>query len=275
MQPELKGSGIWFSIPIFAQGESISSSRYRHTSDNRGDDSFVIVQWTQSCEGLFTNDKGTFKVPPGYAFIAIIPEKTSYHYPPKSKVPWVFDWFNVYGSIACEIFRKFRAEFGHIVPLPLGGAPAAAFRRLLSTLSNPEGAEGTNRRQVSIEAYSFVLEWWREASQGGSPEDGLDRAMRFCREHFREQLSVKRIAYETNMSREHFTRSFSQRFKETPGGVLRELRLNEANILLRDTRLPLGEVAVRSGFYSVRHMVRTFQRAYGKSPSQFRNRSKK
>ena len=64
-------------------------------------------------------------------------------------------------------------------------------------------------------------------------------------------------------------------FKETPGGVLRELRLNEANILLRDTRLPLGEVAVRSGFYSVRHLVRTFQRAYGKSPSQFRNRSKK
>jgi AraC family transcriptional regulator, arabinose operon regulatory protein len=269
MQPELKGRSIWFSIPIFAQNESISSPRYRHTSDNRGDDPFVIVQWTQSGEGLYTNEKGTFKVPPGYAFIAIIPEKSSYHFPPKSKVPWVFDWFNVYGSSACEIFRIFRGEFGHIVPLPLQGPAATAFRRLLATLSNPEGA---NRWQVSIDAYSFVLEWWREASQAGSPEDGLDRAMRFCREHFREQLSVKQIAYETNMSREHFTRSFSQRFKETPGGVLRELRLKEAGILLRETRLSLGEVAARSGFYSVRHLVRTFQRTYGKSPSQFRGR---
>ncbi len=100
----------------------------------------------------------------------------------------------------------------------------------------------------------------------------MERAIRLCSENFREQLSVKQIASETNMSREHFTRSFTERFKETPAALLRRLRLAEATTFLRDTRLPLSEVARRSGFYSLRHMMRTFQRVYGKSPSQYRRR---
>ncbi len=269
MKPEYKDS-IWFSIPIVGEKEVVSSPRYHWRCDDRGDDPFVIVQWTQSGEGIFSCETGTFKVPAGYAFVSIIPEDASYYYPPKSKEPWVFEWFNVYGSIACEIFRKFRSEFGPIVPLPIQSAAATSFRRLIASLSNPEGA---NRWQVSVEAYSFVVEWWREASQSGSLEDGLERAERFCRGHFREQLSVKQIASETNMSREHFTRTFSERFKETPAAFLRRLRLNEATTLLRDTRLPLAEVAMRSGFYSVRHMMRTFQRVHGKNPSEYRRRA--
>lgn len=270
MKPEFIGS-IWFSIPVFDAKETVSSPRYKWNCYDRGDDPFVIVQWTLSGEGIFECEKGTYKVPAGYAFVAIVSETSSYYYPPKAKEPWVFGWFNVYGSIACEIFRKFQSEFGPVVPLPLQSATATAFRRLITCLSNPEGP---NRWQVSIETYSLVLEWWREAShQTGTVDDGLERAIRFCREHYREQLSVKQIAYETGMSREHFSRRFTERFKETPAGFLRQLRLKEATIFLRDTRLPLREIAARSGFYSVRHMMRTFQRVYGKSPSQYRNRA--
>jgi AraC-like DNA-binding protein len=267
MKPELIG-GIWFSIPVFSAKETVSSLRYKYNNLDRGDDPFAIVQWTQSGEGVFVCERGTFKVPAGYAFVSVVPEVSNYYYPPKAKEPWVFEWFNVYGSMACEVFRKFQAEFGPVVPLPLQSATATAFRRLITCLSNPEGP---NRWQVSIETYSLVLEWWREAShQTGTVEDGLERALRFCQEHFREQLSVKQIAYETGMSREHFSRSFTERFKETPAGFLRRLRLNEATAFLRDTRLPLREIAIRAGFYSVRHMMRTFQRVYGTSPSQYR-----
>jgi len=269
MKPEYRDS-VWFSIPIFGEREAVTSHRYRWKCDDRGDDPFAIVQWTQEGEGVFVSERGTFKVPAGYAFVAIVPERSDYYYSPKGKQPWVFDWINVYGSVACEIFRKFRSEFGSVVPLPLQGAAAASFRGLLRTLSGPERA---NRWQVSKEAYSFVLEWWREASQSGTLEDGLERAERFCRGHFREQLSVKEIAYEINMSREHFTREFSQRFKESPAAFIRGLRLKEATTLLRDTRLPLSEVAMRSGFYSQRHMMRTFQRICGENPSQYRERS--
>jgi transcriptional regulator GlxA family with amidase domain len=57
---------------------------------------------------------------------------------------------------------------------------------------------------------------------------------------------------------------------KTPAAYLQQLRLGEAEGLLRDTHLPLREVALRSGFYSARHLMRTFQRVHGRSPSRLR-----
>ncbi len=48
--------------------------------------------------------------------------------------------------------------------------------------------------------------------------------------------------------------------RQPPAAFLRHLRVNEAATLLRETELPLHEVAMRSGFYSTRHLMRTFQR---------------
>ncbi|MEI9999828.1 MAG: AraC family ligand binding domain-containing protein [Verrucomicrobiota bacterium] len=121
MKPEYTGS-IWFSIPIFSECEVASSPRYRWKCYDRGDDPFVIIQWTRSGEGMFTCERGTFKVPPGFAFVAIVSEQSSYYYPPKGKEPWVYEWINIYGSTACDIFRKFQAEFGPVVPLSIQGS---------------------------------------------------------------------------------------------------------------------------------------------------------
>ena len=270
MKPEFQNS-IHFSVPIFKPEETVSSLRYRWNCRDHGTDPFVIIQWTLSGEGIFETEQGvTHVVPPGFAFIAIIPEGSRYYFPPKAKEPWTFGWINIYGAVACEVFRKFRTQFGCLVPLPLHSATAAVFRRLFTTLSQKE----PNRWQISAESYALALEWWREAShQTGTTEDSLERVVGFCREHFREQLSIKQIAHEVGMSREHFSRTFSARFKETPAAYLRRLRLNEAITFLRDTQIPPREVAARSGFYSVRHMMRTFQRAYGTSPLQYRSKA--
>jgi len=267
VKPEVLNS-IYCSVPIFKAEETVTTPRYRWNCRDHGTDPFVIIQWTLAGEGIFEDERGVARaVPPGYAFISIIPEGARYYYPPKGKQPWTFAWINIYGATACEVFRKFRAQFGNLVPLPPQSATAAVFRHLFATLSQKE----PNRRQISLECYGLALEWWREAShQTGTTEDSLERAVAFCKEHFREQLNVKQIAHEAGMSREHFSRSFVARFKETPAAYLRRLRLNEAGSFLRETRLPAREVAMRSGFYSVRHMMRTFQRAYGKSPVQFR-----
>jgi transcriptional regulator GlxA family with amidase domain len=165
---------------------------------------------------------------------------------------------------------KLQAEFGSVIPLVSRGAAAASLRRLLAKGARTESAD---RFQTSLQAYAFVLEWWREASQPtGGPEDRLARALRFSREHFREPLGVKELANEAGMSREHFSRIFTERTGETPSACLQRLRMNEATIFIRDTDLPLREIAMRSGFYSERHLMRTFQRVHGRSPSQYRRK---
>ena len=262
---------IEIAVPYSLRKGVVSHSRYRWNCWDRGKTPFVILQWTFSGEGVFEGRQGRFRVPADHAFIAIVPEHSTYYYPPEHREPWVFGWLNFYGFLACDLFRKFQTEFGPVIPLSSCGGAAASLRRLLMKSSR---VDALNRFQTSLQAYSFVLEWWREASQpkGGS-KDRLDRALRFSREHFREPLGVKELANEAGMSREHFSRIFTEQTGEAPSAFLRRLRIKEATIYIRESNLPLREIAMRSGFYSERHLLRTFQRIHGLNPSQYRGRS--
>lgn len=258
------------SVPYFVDRSSVSTPRYRWESWNRGEEPFVILQWTLSGEGIFEDERGKARVPPGHAFVSIVPERASYYYPPEGREPWVFGWVNFYGPLACTLFHAFRLQFGPVVFLSSRGAAATTLRRLKGQITR---GHQLDRWQAGLHAYTFLLEWWREASEPGKGSvEGLERAVRFCRDHFREQLGVKEIACESGLSREHFTRLFSKHMRETPAAFLRRLRLREAETFLLETTLPLEEVALRSGFYSMRHLLRTFQRAHKQNPSEFRRR---
>ena len=255
----------YFSADKFA-----TNARYRWDSASRGDTPFVILQWTLSGEGRYEDDRGIATVPKDHAFISIVPERSCYCYPPEAQEPWVFDWLNFHGRLSHQLFQALREEFGPVIPLASGGTASAALQRLIAAISKTKQSD---RWQASRHAYDFILEWWREVEQPpASAEAGLERAIRFCREHFREQHGIKEIAAEAGMSREHFSRLFSERLKETPAAYLRRLRLVEATTLLDQTRLPLAEIAFRSGFYSTRHFLQAFQRTFNENPTARRRR---
>ena len=264
--------GIELSVPYSQERESVSSARYRWNCWNRGKKPFVLVQWTHSGQGIFDCERGRVPVPADHAFIAVIPERSSYFYATEGGEPWVFSWINFYGTLSCTLFTMMQLEFGPVVAISPRGASATALRRLL-TRKTQSGEY--DRFQISGQAYNFFLEWWREASQPvGSAESRLVRAIRFSRENFREPLGVKQMAAEAGMSREHFSRVFTAFAGESPSASLQRLRLDEACMLLRETELPLREIAMRSGFYSERHLMRNFQRLLGSNPSQYRRFAK-
>jgi AraC-like DNA-binding protein len=257
-------------MPYFRAKDTVSTPRYHWNCHDRGAEPFVILQWTQSGEGIYENRRGAQHVPKDHAFLAILPERSSYYYPPNGREPWTFTWLNWYGSLACELFGRLQARFGPVLPLSARGAAAATLRRLMAAAAEPATSE---RSSVSLLSYAFTLEWWREAAAPtGGRENRFARAVQFCRERYREPLGVKEIAHEAGMSREHFTRIFAGEMRQSPAAFLRELRVNEASTLLRETELPLREIAMRSGFYSTRHLMRTFQRVHRVGPAAFRRR---
>lgn len=263
-------ANIDISVPYFQANETVSTTRYRWNCNDRGAEPFVILQWTHSGEGVHESRLGAQRVPKNHAFVAIVPEHSCYYYPPDATEPWVFSWMNWYGALACDVFRRFQARFGPVIPLSPRGAASAALRRLVTLSSRAAVPE---RLQVSLQSYAFALEWWREAAgPAGGSENRLSRAVQFCREHFREPLGVKEIAHEAGLSREHFSRVFVEQMDEPPAAFLRHLRVNEAAILLRETELPLREIAMRSGFYSTRHLMRTFQRVHRLGPAEYRRK---
>ena len=83
-------------------------------------------------------------------------------------------------------------------------------------------------------------------------------------------LGIRQVAADLGMHRSAFTRRFTAAIGQSPKVYLDRLRLNRAISLLSDPRLPMDEVALRSGFATGHGMAKVFHRLMGRQPGSFR-----
>jgi len=83
---------------------------------------------------------------------------------------------------------------------------------------------------------------------------------------------VRRLARVSGVSAAHFARSFKLAFGVPPHRYLLTCRIERAMALLRDTDLPVTEIAFQSGWESLGTFGRTVRDVTGDSPSEFRAR---
>lgn len=85
-----------------------------------------------------------------------------------------------------------------------------------------------------------------------------------------EAWPVERLAEVSGVSEAHFARSFKQAFGIPPHRYLLTRRIEQAAMLLRDTELPITEIAFATGWESLGTFGRTFRDITGKSPGALR-----
>jgi transcriptional regulator GlxA family with amidase domain len=89
-----------------------------------------------------------------------------------------------------------------------------------------------------------------------------------------EEWPVRRLARVSGVSEAHFARSFKEAFGVPPHRYLLTRRLERATALLRDTDLPITEIAFQTGWQSLGTFGRTFRDVTGESPGELRAREK-
>jgi len=85
-----------------------------------------------------------------------------------------------------------------------------------------------------------------------------------------EPVDLDTAAAQAGLSSFHFLRVFSRVFGLTPHQYLIRRRLGHAARLLADDTMPVTELAFHVGFGDLSNFVRSFGRAAGMSPTQFR-----
>ena len=89
-----------------------------------------------------------------------------------------------------------------------------------------------------------------------------------------EEWPVPRLASVSGVSEAHFARSFKEAFGIPPHRYLLTRRIERAVALLRDTDLPITEIAFQTGWNSLGTFGRIFRDITGESPSELRAREK-
>lgn len=89
-----------------------------------------------------------------------------------------------------------------------------------------------------------------------------------------EAWPVERLAGVSGVSEAHFARSFKQAYGLPPHRYLLTRRIERATALLRDTDLPITEIAFQTGWESLGTFGRTFRDVTGDSPGAVRERAR-
>jgi AraC family carnitine catabolism transcriptional activator len=84
--------------------------------------------------------------------------------------------------------------------------------------------------------------------------------------HIEHPLSLDELAQRTGVSPRQMERLFGKTLKTTPGRYYREARLVRARQLLRQTDMPVIDVAIATGFSSGSCLSRLYRQQFGSAP---------
>jgi AraC family transcriptional regulator of adaptative response / DNA-3-methyladenine glycosylase II len=96
------------------------------------------------------------------------------------------------------------------------------------------------------------------------------RALRLIQEGVLDEISVDELAERIGIGPRHLHRLFTKHVGASPIAVAQTRRLHFAKRLLDETDLPITQIALASGFGSLRRFNYTFQQTYGRAPRDLR-----
>lgn len=98
--------------------------------------------------------------------------------------------------------------------------------------------------------------------------------LEYIHEHYRENLTLDRLAKTVNFSREHFSRLFKETFGKTFLTYLNDYRLYCAFPEIVNSHKTIEAISIAHGFPSSKALIKQFKAAYHETPMHYRkNRS--
>jgi len=98
----------------------------------------------------------------------------------------------------------------------------------------------------------------------------IESALAYIAKHISERLTLRGVSREVYLSPSHFSRLFVQKVGIHFNEYVLARRIEAAQALLAETRLPIEFIAMKIGFCSASYFSQTFKRLTGKTPRAYR-----
>lgn len=152
--------------------------------------------------------------------------------------------------------------------LPAGACPSSLFSELLEGIEAP-GPEA--ERKCSATAYEILLEIAFRGNEEGKSKDSGEAVFQALQRHFADPgFGVAQLESLLQIHRSTLFRHCRRRYGRSPTDLLNQLRIERGAALLRDTSLPITEVALLSGFADANYFSKAIRRRLGRSPTELR-----
>ena len=122
-----------------------------------------------------------------------------------------------------------------------------------------------------LKCFSEIREQYPALMEKRGCRKEVEEAKRFVRDNYGEKLSVAQVAGIINMSESRFAHVFKKETGISFWEYVNQIRMNEAEKLLRETDLRVSEIAERIGMDNPNYFSARFKERKGIGPLEYRN----
>ena len=226
--------------------------------------------------GTFSSEEtGTVDLTAGTAVLLFPGVWHSYR--PDLQTGWEDYWIGFNGSYAYELCqRQVLSAASPFYRPPQPERLSESFENMLEAIRKEPVRNSMLYSAKAIEILALTLENRPEIKEERiGKEKIIDEAVQMIWGWSYRFLCVADIAHQLGIQRRTLERYFREIRGTTILAEIMQCRLNRACRLLENTRVPIGQIALMTGFSSMQQMRRNFLTVYGKKPEQFRKNAKR
>ncbi len=99
----------------------------------------------------------------------------------------------------------------------------------------------------------------------------IDEILSYISDHYDDNLTTSSLAEKFFLNEHYFCHFFKEATGQSPVSFINRFRIEKAETLLKNTDIPITEVAMNVGFDDPNYFTRTFKKYLGVTPSAYKN----
>ncbi|MBE5966767.1 MAG: response regulator [Lachnospiraceae bacterium] len=100
----------------------------------------------------------------------------------------------------------------------------------------------------------------------------VNSALKYMEQNYAHKITLSEVAEKTYVSQWHLSKLLNRTMEQNFSEILNNIRIKEAQKLLCDPQLRIGDIAEMVGFVDLAHFSRVFKKNMGISANEYRNK---
>ena len=100
----------------------------------------------------------------------------------------------------------------------------------------------------------------------------VSECVNYLKQNFSRTITLDALAERFYISKQWLIRKFKAEIGATPIEYLTDIRMSRAQELLKQTELPIGEIAIKCGYDNIYYFSKSFRKNAGLSPKEYRRK---
>ena len=232
----------------------------------------VIHYVTKGC-GTFKFNNKVYNLKEGDIFILL--KGMDVEYMASIDDPWEYYWIGFSGSKVGEYLNRTSIIDSYVANCS-GNSKIPNIIVNMCEISKTYNPSNSDDIVLLKELYSLLYTLIKEFPKPFEYKDKelhtyIQDAIDFINSNYMNSITVHEIAEHVNLSRSYLYKMFIKNLNISPQKYLINLRMYKATLLLKNTKLPIGEVANKVGYADSLLFSKTFSKYFSVSPLNYRN----